>query len=292
MATANPVAAQFEHIFVPMDFSDVSLCALKYAVALAGTTHAELLLVPIEPLQNTAMLREASWGANLRFYSVRPTQIGPGISDLVEQIRKIEPLPLARLLRDELPDAIKQHEVDLVVLGSHGKKAVEHLFFGSNFETTLRTAHVPVLSIGPRVPEPPGMVWAIHEVLCATTFDSRSAETDALAHRVAAQHEAELVFLDIRSGSHNDVDWASFEDSFRMYIPEELGHFSWLRRRVASAAPGKSIVNVADQRGSSLVVFDVNLADGGGARCGASNLVKLLMEAPCPVMTFLGKWMK
>ncbi len=48
-------------------------------------------------------------------------------------------------------EAVEEHKFDLVVLGTHGRKGLEHLFLGSIAEKVVRGAPVPVLTV--RAPE-------------------------------------------------------------------------------------------------------------------------------------------
>jgi len=48
---------------------------------------------------------------------------------------------------DEINRAIDQHNIDLVVMGTHGRTGVRHLVAGSVTERIIRTSKVPVLTI-------------------------------------------------------------------------------------------------------------------------------------------------
>jgi nucleotide-binding universal stress UspA family protein len=49
----------------------------------------------------------------------------------------------------EIIKAIEAEEIDLVIMGTHGRKGLEHVFFGSVAENVLRKSPVPVLVINP-----------------------------------------------------------------------------------------------------------------------------------------------
>ena len=49
----------------------------------------------------------------------------------------------------EILKAIESEEIDLVIMGTHGRKGLEHVFFGSVAENVLRKSPVPVLVINP-----------------------------------------------------------------------------------------------------------------------------------------------
>jgi nucleotide-binding universal stress UspA family protein len=46
-------------------------------------------------------------------------------------------------------EAIESEGIDMVVLGTHGRKGLEHVVFGSVAENVVRKSPVPVLSVNP-----------------------------------------------------------------------------------------------------------------------------------------------
>ena len=48
---------------------------------------------------------------------------------------------------DELVDYVTKHEVDLIIIATHGRSGVSRLFLGSVADRILRAAPVPVLMV-------------------------------------------------------------------------------------------------------------------------------------------------
>jgi nucleotide-binding universal stress UspA family protein len=284
----NPVAVTFEHILVPTDFSEVSERALEYAKTFAKQGNSELLLVHVDPPMNLITPPEAAWIDDAEVQARHAEQLEQSGAALVSEGYRARAIALTGPLYDELLSAIKQYTVDLIVLGTHGRKGLDRLLLGSDAEAMLRRAHCPVLSVGSAVPDLQNKMWNIREVICATTFEPRSAEVAAYAHKLAAQYGAELVLFHVKSpGSQDDVDWVSFEEAFRRYVPEDQGKYSWLRTRLASTTPGSSIVDLAKQRGSDLIVMGARPAWSVATHLAPGTAAKVLAEASCPVMTLL-----
>jgi nucleotide-binding universal stress UspA family protein len=143
---------KFEHILVPVDFSDSSHHALEHAMQLARVTGAGLHL--------------------LHSYPVSPgiaTPYGPALPDVVfESIRLGAERKLAEVrarvereglratahLTAESPafaisDAAKELGADLIVMGTRGLSGLKHVLLGSVAERTVRTAPCPVLTVPP-----------------------------------------------------------------------------------------------------------------------------------------------
>lgn len=49
----------------------------------------------------------------------------------------------------EILDAIESEKIDLVVMGTHGRKGLENVLFGSVARNVVRRSPVPVLTVNP-----------------------------------------------------------------------------------------------------------------------------------------------
>jgi nucleotide-binding universal stress UspA family protein len=141
-------------ILVPTDFSEHSNNALKYGCALSEKFDSELHLLHVlqdlvamvpEPglafpppgnymqeLQASAekaltQLPEESWvrGPSV----VRTTRNGPPFVEIVRYAR--------------------EHEIDLIVIGTHGRGGLAHMLLGSVAEKVVRKSPCPVLTVRP-----------------------------------------------------------------------------------------------------------------------------------------------
>jgi nucleotide-binding universal stress UspA family protein len=288
MTTVSPVAVTFEHILVPTDFSEVSERALEYAKSLAKQGNSELLLLHVNPPIDLITPPEAAWIDVSNLESLREEQLEQKGAALRSEGYLARAISLTGALRDELLHAVHDNKVDLIALGTHGRKGVDRFLAGSDAEAVFRQVRCPVLSVGPAAPALQGEVWSLREVICATTLKPSSAELVAYAHRLAAQHGAELVLVHVKEGAkEEDADWLSFEEAFHHYAPEYLGRGTWLGTRLASATPEATIVDLARQRGSDLIVMGARPASSMATHLAPGTVAKVLLEAPCPVLTLL-----
>ena len=138
-------------ILVPVDFSSSSNKAFLYAREMAGCWEGELHLVhvldteflsgavhiTIEPLDESV----AKWEkrAEEKLKSIYHEAGGEELSGEIH-IRKGKPQEEILKLADEL-------EVDMIVIGSHGRQGLERTIFGSVAEKVTRLAQMPVLVI-------------------------------------------------------------------------------------------------------------------------------------------------
>jgi nucleotide-binding universal stress UspA family protein len=287
MATMSTTTVTFERILVPTDFSETSERALEYAKAIARQNNSQLLLLHVSPPVNLINPPEAAWIDVSEIQSAEEERLQQSGAELRSEGYRARTISSTGALYDELLSAVKQNHVDLIVLGTHGRKGYDRLLLGSDAEAILRQARCPVLLVGPATPALKDTTWPLREVVCATTLDPRSAQVAALAHNLAAQHGAALVLFHAQKPDGPDADWPSFEKAFHHYVPEAAGSCTCLRRRLVRTAPGTSIVDLAKERGCDLIVMGAHPASPIATHMSPGTAAKVLIEAPCPVMTML-----
>jgi len=137
-----------ERILVPVDFSDCSLDALKYAVVVAKQAQASLLLLHV--------LEPVSYGLDFTLCQSRARHL-----EVETWTKRLEELaathqhphmPIEYRLRggfpaDSILDAAKTLPCDLIVMGTHGRRGISHTISGSVAEAVLRKAHCPVIAV-------------------------------------------------------------------------------------------------------------------------------------------------
>jgi len=139
-----------ERILCPVDFSETSEHALRYAIDLATRLDASVLIVhayqlPAYALPDGGILARPEFAVDLT------TQIQEFLDKLVERYsahgvvlrdRLVEGMPYVEINR-----VAAEEKVDLVVMGTHGRTGVKHLLLGSVAERVVRTSSVPVLTV-------------------------------------------------------------------------------------------------------------------------------------------------
>ncbi len=138
-------------IVVPIDFSDHSKQAFRYAIDFAKTFNAELLLVyVVEPVVYPA---DFSFG-QVALPSMEMELHKRGKQQLDALIEKEVPADLrARsIVRAgkpfvEIIHVAQEEEADLIIIATHGHSGLEHVLFGSTAEKVVRKADCPVLSV-------------------------------------------------------------------------------------------------------------------------------------------------
>lgn len=140
-----------KNILVPTDFSDTSRLAAAYAVELANRFSAKLHLVHIveEPVATIPLLETYGAPSKEEFESAARAMLDswplPDDAENLEIERRVHHgTPFLQILHDA-----RDHDIDLIVMGSHGRGAIAHLLMGNVAERVVRKASCPVLTIRP-----------------------------------------------------------------------------------------------------------------------------------------------
>jgi universal stress protein A len=138
----------FKKILCPIDFSDGSINALKHAVKMAVKDAADLYLIYVEDKIDYEGLR---FGTEYNLDSETIAKLDKKLMNVIpEDVRdciKAEILITAGTPADEILKAALDKEVDLVVMGTHGRTGIAHMVIGSVAESVIKKAPCPVLCI-------------------------------------------------------------------------------------------------------------------------------------------------
>ncbi|WP_248724270.1 universal stress protein [Seonamhaeicola sp. ML3] len=137
-------------ILVPTDFSEQSENALKVAAQLAKTYNAEIYLLhmlelplhKVDPLNSYNDLPEAVFFMKLAHQKFEKLLDKAYLKGLT-----IHELVDFHEIFKGIFQTCKKHDIDLIVMGSHGISGFRELLIGSNTEKVVRTSEVPVLVI-------------------------------------------------------------------------------------------------------------------------------------------------
>jgi nucleotide-binding universal stress UspA family protein len=139
-----------KRILVPTDFSKHAEYALKVAAQIAKRNDGEIFLLHMLELPsagNDALSRAHDIPELMFFKNAAVAKL----DDLMNS-SYLEGVKISRIIQFEMAfeGIIKNgeaHNVDLIVMGSHGASGFQEMFIGSNTEKVVRNSNVPVLVI-------------------------------------------------------------------------------------------------------------------------------------------------
>ncbi len=142
---------QLQQILLPTDFSEPSLTATKYALEFAHRFGAKLHLLHVieDPVIYMPMFESFPLPSREDFETFAQTRLESWI--LPEDLQGIEVAyrwvhgqPFVEIIKDAVAN-----NIDMMVIGTHGRGRTLHLMMGNVAERVVRKAPCPVLTVRP-----------------------------------------------------------------------------------------------------------------------------------------------
>jgi nucleotide-binding universal stress UspA family protein len=289
-----------QNILLATDFSHSSEAALEHAAAIARRYDAKMYIVHVirpdayqlvPPEATTIALEQTRRYAEQQMAHLLVSGL---LRDIPHQV-----LLGTGELWPVLSDMLEQHEVDLIVVGTHGRTGVRKLLLGSAAEEIFRMAHCPVLTVGPKVtlaaadatsPSP----LQRRRFLYATDFTPNSEQAAAYAVSLAQENQAHLTLLHVVEGS-TDASPANrtrlveyFSKRLRGLLPDEAELWCEPEIVVEFGEPADAILKVAAETKAELIALGVRRAGTFPGHLPPATAYKVVCQAHCPVLTVRG----
>lgn len=142
---------QIKSILFPTDFSEGSSQALQYAVDLTKKYGAKLYVVHV--IYDIA--KATGWYVPHRSVDEMYKDIQEGAKKELDRfgveelsaVKDIERTVLTGIPHEEVMNFAKKNKVDLIIMGTHGRKGIDRILFGSTAAQIVRFAPCPVLTV-------------------------------------------------------------------------------------------------------------------------------------------------
>ncbi len=139
-------------ILHPSDFTSFSRAALKKAIEMAKSNRAELLLInvisPVVPIPGDAYISAKMYddlAGSAREFAQKQ------LDKLLAQAKKARVKARGFVLEgppsEEIVRFARARRVDLIVMGTHGRRGLAKLFVGSVADRVVAAASCPVLTV-------------------------------------------------------------------------------------------------------------------------------------------------
>lgn len=273
-------------ILCPVDFSEFSRAAVERAVAIARPFHAEVTALFVLPF--------AFPPDDGRAEAAAPVAPEPGVRDAVaedleEFLRPAREagLELRLCVRSgectgHILDLVRDREIDLIVMGTHGRSGFERWVLGSVTEAVLRKAPCPVLAVPRTAPRslPGGPISG--RILCAVGLSEQSARTAAYAVALGRATGSVVSLLHVWDGAGGPRVRAICEAEIARRL-REAAHADGppacaVAEIVVRGQPYREILRIAEAQQAGVIVV-------GGHRHGTGTTAsRVLREAEAPVL--------
>jgi nucleotide-binding universal stress UspA family protein len=273
------MAAPFGNIVVPVDFSEFSAEALKYASAVHRCAGAKA----------TALYANA-FAPPPYFTESRLAEFERQYRESFQEARKA----LAEYVRATLGDAgaeFGSHVVegspadavtafagtvgaDLLVLGTHGRTGLNRLMLGSVAERVVRESRIPVLTVRRRAP---GEAASIRRILCPVNDSAAAREALRIAGGLAGCLGARLTILQIlKPGAQHVV---------RSICPPAAAAACEIEQIARAGDAAEEIVSASAETGCDLAVIGATHRVFFDATVLGTTTLRVIRHARCPVLT-------
>ena len=303
-------AIAIKNILFLTDFSEPSEVALPFATSIARgygakvyalhvftpdpnacSAPAKLAIAAIETGEQTAKNRVDSQLAGLEHETIVDWSV-----DLWDAAQKL----------------IKEKDIDLIVMGTHGRTGADKFLMGSIAEEIFRRSPVPVLTIGPHVRSSVHTGGRFHRILFPTDFTAASEAAAPYAISLVQENKAKLVLLHVMripepqngdglhkhgcdeheriESEHRRFELSVAEAIHQLYetVSTDTDLYFPPQTLVEYGDPAERILSAAKERSSDLIVLGVRDATGhigSATHLARATAHKVVAHAPCPVLT-------
>ena len=296
----------FRNILFPTDFTLHARAALKYAAAFAREGRGRVVLFSVQEGSVPANLltlpervfdeQDKVWLQTLR------AEVKDILADHLLDGLEVDPVIIEGEPATEIARAVRDFQIDLVTIVTHGRKGLSRALWGSTSEEIIAEAPCPVLTI-----RPPQRDFVEHReshteirlnrVLLATNFRPSSLKASQIAAELVGHSNAELHTIYV-IGDYMDQMAEMFPESagakvsqLREYVAERMATFEReaggrIITHIAEGRPYEEIVRLATERDVDLIVIGTSVHSSifGGVPVLGSEIERTVRNAPCPVL--------
>ncbi|HHT9135325.1 MAG: hypothetical protein A3C38_06435 [Planctomycetes bacterium RIFCSPHIGHO2_02_FULL_50_42] len=141
---------KFKKILCPVDYSDCSAKALRYAAGLALKDSAKLYLMHVidkRVYDYGGPVYEAQLSPDAEVIEHLKEKLGESVPKEIRGDIDVETIVTVGVPAQEIVNAADDKEVDVIVMGTHGRTGIAHVVMGSVAENVVRKALCPVLTV-------------------------------------------------------------------------------------------------------------------------------------------------
>jgi nucleotide-binding universal stress UspA family protein len=287
---------KIDKILCPVDFSDFSAKAFDYAYSFARRYQAALYLQHvIRPLTEYAYHVLPAWAQ--QYYDESRAEAGEALRKLVARLASSGSRPEFVIQVGFPADAILEfagkQAVDLIVMGTQGRRGADRWMLGSVTESVIRKAKCPVLAVrrpdhdfvAPAAPEDPVQ---LRKILLATDFSDHGQRAFAYAISLAMEYQAELILLHVLEDLPQDEELATASArlirDLEAPVPADARNWCRIKSVVRVGKPYQEIIQLAVEEQTDLLILGVRGRGAADLKVFGSTTHRVIQLGPCPVL--------
>ena len=292
-------------ILFPTDFSECANQALCHATYLARKFNSDLVM-----LHAIIMYEDDPHDPDHRF---------PDLYDCYDSMEAVADTRMDRCIDDETKGEIRvakvnvraispsteiieyaqENEIDLIVMGTHGRTAVSHFLLGSVAEKVVRSAPCPVLTVGPEHgAETDSMLY--ERILVPIDFSDPCKNALRYAVSLGKLYEARLDLLHVIEGWIHPAFYTTWDKSILDFMPDiksrtveaiddfiedfDLSDLT-VEKYVVEGKPHAQITEFAEEEKTNLIIIATRGLGAIDHLLLGNTAEKVVRKSPCPVFS-------
>ena len=278
----------FKNVLFLTDFSEASEAAFAYALGIARHYGAELFPAHAsDPMVLSETVSENVVEEIVEHSEKRLKTL------VVDKDVHAHPLFIRGSLESALPRWINENAIDLVVIGTHGRRGIDRFFLGSTAEFIFRNSVCPVLTVGPHVAFRPYHGFTAENILFPTDMGPHADFGAAYALSFARESHGKATFMNVVS-----ADVASQRDradlingayrQLQKLVPGDADEWCKTELLVEIGDPALEVMGYAEKERPDLIVLGLPYQKKFNTHFRAGITFKVISGAPCPVLTVRG----
>lgn len=183
----------------------------------------------------------------------------------------------------------RQVHADMVIMGTAGHRGMDKWLLGSVAETVLRSACMPVITVGPHARRAAASGRPIQSILFAASLSCKSPKAVQIAYQWAERLNGHMTLMHVGADDRKDKQTQepkcmAREKELRAMLPEEAFEKGVVDTQVRTGRACQEILTAAAN--ADLIVMGAEHPPLLGRLAPEGTLYSILAEAHCPVATF------
>ena len=295
---------KIDKILFPTDFSETAEQALDYALFLAEQYEAELHLLHAVVLHGHDPNDEGSDFPEpseiiARLFEIADSEMGRIAEQNESKTFSLKEAKVRGFSAGAvILDYATEHDVDLIVMGTHGRRGPARIFIGSVAAEVVRQASCPVLTLHKRRADQ--SIARVETILVPVDFSEHSAKAVIYGKEIAASTGARLQVLHAIEepvypyfyAPAGDFSLAASLEELQQRTDEALDKIIYetpgpdvnVEKHVVTGTPSIEITRFAEEKGSDLIVIPTHGLTGLERMLLGSTAERVVRLATCPVL--------
>jgi nucleotide-binding universal stress UspA family protein len=272
-----------KNILVPIDFSDVSGNALKFAVKIAQPLKSKIILFhSIQPI----LIANDMGGfiypdTNDEEVSLDIDRKLSGLLDFVNDHNVIADKIVQRgvLLGDEIKYLVEKENIEMIITGTHGAKGLEAFFFGTNSVNIFETVKCPVLIVPSTA-----KYHSIKKIMYATDFQYGDIQEIEKICKLAEPLNAQIIVTHINSDPQKSAKEEDLMDWFAEIGDTNISYKNIVYKLIYNQNVETAIENAVTVLDVDMVCMSTAEKDFFKKLVSKSNIKSMAFHTKIPLM--------